>query len=366
MTGDAPRTLPARCYTDSGVFATEQERFFAGMWVCAAREQDVASPGQYVLRDVAGESVIVTRDEAGRLRAFYNVCRHRGTRLATDMAGQFAGRIQCPYHAWTYGLDGALVSAPHMDGTPGFRCEDIALTAVGVDVWDGHVCLTLNPAATPLTVQLGDLPARLSPWGMGALRRAYRATYDVRANWKLIVQNYSECLHCPVIHPGLQKLSHYMTGDNDPPTDTVLGGRMALRPGIETMSRDGRLRRAPLPGLGEVEQRHVYFYALLPNLLLSLHPDYVMTHLLWPKAPDRTEVWCEWHFHPREFERPAFDPADAIDFWDDTNREDWRVAELSQLGIASRSYTPGPYSPREELLWAFDRIVKRTVGADGE
>lgn len=363
MTGEPKRTLPARYYTDGGVFAREQERFFAEMWVCAAREQDVAAPGMYVVREVAGESVIVTRDEAGPLRAFYNVCRHRGTRLCTDTAGRFAGRIQCPYHAWTYGLDGALLAAPHMDGTPGFRCEDIALTPVGVDVWDGHVFLALNPAATtPLSAQIGDLAARLSAWGMGSLRRAYRATYDVRANWKLIVQNYSECLHCPVIHPALQKLSHYMTGDNDPPTGTVFGGRMALRPGVETLSRDGRRRRAALPGLGEEEQRHVFYYALLPNMLLSLHPDYVMTHLLWPKAPDRTEVWCEWHFHPREFEHPAFDPADAIDFWDDTNREDWRVSELSQLGIASRAYTPGPYSPREALLWEFDQMVRQRVG----
>ena len=128
------------------------------------------------------------------------------------------------------------------------------------------------------------------------------------------------------------------------------------------MSRDGKLRRAILPGLDETQQRHVYYYALLPNLLLSLHPDYVMTHLLWPKAPDRTEIWCEWHFHPREFEHPAFDPADAIDFWDDTNREDWRVSELSQAGISSRAYRPGFFSPREGLLWDFDRIVRERMG----
>jgi Rieske 2Fe-2S family protein len=153
-----------------------------------------------------------------------------------------------------------------------------------------------------------------------------------------------------------------MTGDNDPPTPTWLGGRMELRPEIGTMSRDGKLRRATLPGLDAEQQRHVYYYALLPNLLLSLHPDYVMTHQLWPKAPDRTEIWCEWHFHPREFQQPGFDPADAIDFWDDTNREDWHVSELSQAGIASRGYRPGFFSPREGLLWEFDQIVRSRVG----
>jgi Rieske 2Fe-2S family protein len=152
-----------------------------------------------------------------------------------------------------------------------------------------------------------------------------------------------------------------MTGDNDPPTSTWFGGRMELRPEIGTMSRDGRLRRNVLPGLDHDRQRHVYYYALLPNLLLSLHPDYVMTHVLWPKSCDRTEVWCEWLFHPSEFEQPAFDPADAIDFWDDTNREDWRVSELSQLGIGSRGYRPGRYSAREGLLWQFDREIVRAL-----
>ena len=158
--------------------------------------------------------------------------------------------------------------------------------------------------------------------------------YDVKANWKLVIQNYSECLHCPIIHPALQKLSHYMTGDNDPPTSTWLGGRMELRPEIGTMSRDGRLRaRLPAGPERRASSAMSTTTRVLPNLLLSLHPDYVMSHVLWPKSPDRTEIWCEWHFHPKELANPAFDPADVIDFWDDTNREDWRVSELSQQGI---------------------------------
>ena len=355
-------TLPSRYYTDPAVFALERERFFAEMWVAAARVEDLAAPGAFVLREIAGESLILTRDDDGTFRGFYNVCRHRGTRLCTEASGRLAGRIQCPYHAWTYDLGGRLIAAPHMEGTPGFCREEIALTSVAVDVWDGHVFACLHPSPPPLKAQIGALAGKFANWGMFELRRAYRVVYDVKANWKLIVQNYSECLHCPVIHPALQKLSHYMTGDNDPATPTWLGGRMELRPGIGTMTRDGQLRRRPLPRLDAAEQRHVYFYALLPNLLLSLHPDYVMTHLLWPKSCDRTEVWCEWHFHPREFQHPGFDPADAIDFWDDTNREDWRVSELSQAGIGSRAYRPGFFSPREGLLWDFDRLVLERLG----
>jgi Rieske 2Fe-2S family protein len=363
---EGPRTLPSRFYTDPQIFAREREEFFASQWVCVARLEDLAAPGDYVLREIAGDSVIVTRDGDGQCRGFFNVCRHRGTRLCTEPKGHFADRIQCPYHAWTYALDGRLVAAPHMDGTPGFRCDDITLGAVAVDVWDGHVFACLGRPQVPLREQVGELASKFAPWGMFELRRAHRVTYDVKANWKLLIQNYSECLHCPIIHPALQKLSHYMSGDNEPSTRTWLGGRMELRPEIGTMSRDGRLRRPPLPGLGEQEQRHVYYYALLPNLLLSLHPDYVMTHVLWPRACDRTEVWCEWLFHPRVFDQPTFDPADAIDFWDQTNREDWRVSELSQLGLTSRGYRPGPYSIRERLLSDLDRIVLDALGETRE
>jgi Rieske 2Fe-2S family protein len=351
-------TLPASYYVDPRHFARERGLFFGERWVCVGRVEDLAAPGDYVLREICGESVIVTRDESGGFRAFFNVCRHRGTRLCTESKGHFAGRIQCPYHAWTYGLDGKLVAAPHMDGAENFCRDDIALGAAAADVWDGHVFVSLADTPPPLRDQIGGLAEKFRPWQMYELRRAYRATYDVKANWKLLISNYSECLHCPIIHPGLQKLSHYMTGDNDPATPAWLGGRMELRPEIGTMSRDGRLRRQTLPGLSAEQQRHVYYYAVLPNLLLSLHPDYVMTHLLWPKATDRTEVWCEWHFHPREFQLPGFDPADAIDFWDDTNREDWHVSELSQAGISSRAYKPGHFSPREGLLWDFDQIVR--------
>jgi Rieske 2Fe-2S family protein len=361
MSHELRKTLPAEYYTDQRLFEREMERFFTRWWVCAARDEDIASPGAYVLRDLAGQSVIVTRHPTGRIVAFHNVCRHRGTRLCSEPTGRLAGRIQCPYHAWTYDMDGRLVSAPHMEGTPGFSLDEVALTPVAVDSWDGHVFVCLAGTTPSLAGQVGDLDSKFEAWEMGSLRRAFRATYEVGANWKLVVQNYSECLHCPVIHPGLQKLSHYTTGDNDPATASWLGGRMELRPGIESLTRDGHRRRAVLPGLSAEQQRHVYYYALLPNLLLSLHPDYVMTHLLWPKAPDRTEIWCEWHFHPLEFEKPTFDPADAIDFWDDTNRQDWHVSELSQKGIASAAYRPGFYSPREGLLWDFDQIVRREI-----
>ena len=181
--------------------------------------------------------------------------------------------------------------------------------------------------------------------------------YDVRANWKLIVTNYNECLHCPVLHPALSRVSDYLSGENDTPQPTYIGGSMEFRGEAGTMSLDGQLRRNYLPGLDDGQRKQVLYYALYPNLLLSLHPDYVMAHTLWPQAVDRTRVVCEWYFHPEEMGRAGFSADDAVEFWDVTNREDWRISELSQLGIGSRAYVPGPYSPQEGLPKAFDRMV---------
>jgi len=350
-------TLPAAYYVDLAFFTREMEALFARMWVCAGRTEQVERPGRFFVRELLGESIIVTRSAPGAIGAFYNVCRHRGTRLCTEQEGTFGGSIQCPYHAWTYDLDGRLVGAPHMDEVPHFHKSEYPLHRVHADVWDGHLFLTLADRPAPLLEQLADLPGKFQPWRMGDLKLGKRIVYDVRANWKLLVQNYNECLHCPNLHPALNKLSHYLSGENEPLQATYMGGRMDLRPGVGTLSMDGSCPRAFLPGLAPEDVRRVYYYAIFPNMLLSLHPDYMMVHTLWPIAPDRTINICEWHFHPDEIARAGFNPDDAVDFWDMTNRQDWHVCELSQAGISSRAYTSGPYSNREDLLYAFDRMI---------
>jgi Rieske 2Fe-2S family protein len=351
-----PMTLPGRYYTDEGIFREEVDRFFGKKWICAGRTEQVERPGSYFLCEVAGESIIVTQDSGRDLRAFYNVCRHRGTRMCREREGAFAGRIQCPYHGWTYGLDGKLLGAPHME-VSGFRREDYPLHRVQADVWDGHIFLNLAGRPEPLAAQLADLPQKFAAWEMGELRLYKRIVYDVKANWKLIVINYNECMHCPVLHPMLSRITDYLSGENDPPQPTYIGGSMEFRGGAQTMSTDGTIHRNYLPGLTEVQRKQTYYYTIYPNLFLSLHPDYMMTHTLWPLAPNATRVVCEWHFHPEEMARPGFQAEDAVAFWDTTNEEDWVISELSQLGIGSRAYVPGPYSPREGLPTAFDKMI---------
>ena len=350
-------TLPQRYYTDIDEYRREIEQFFFGRWMCVGREEQAAKAGDYFLAELEGESVIVMRDAAGGLRAHFNVCRHRGTRMCTEHSGNFAGgRIRCPYHLWTYGLDGALLGAPQMGEE--FDRGEFPLKPVAVDTWQGFVFLHFGEAPGSLAEQLAPLTAAFAPWRLSELRMHRRIVYDVRANWKLIVANYNECLHCPPVHPALNKLTDYLGADNVPPSPNYIGGSMGFKPGIETMCADGVRRRAYLPGLGEAERKQVAYYAIYPNLLLAPHPDYMMSHVLRPRGVDRTEVVCEFHFHPEEMAKPGFVADDAIELWDRTNREDWHISELSQLGISSRGYTPGPYSRREELLAAFDQVVR--------
>jgi Rieske 2Fe-2S family protein len=359
------RTLPGRYYTAPEVFAEEGERIFRGSWLCAGREEEITQAGEYILVSAAGESVIVVRGGDGAARALYNVCRHRGTRLCEEERGKLARTIQCPYHAWTYALDGRLVGAPDMDQVDGFVRGDHGLHRAALASWGGFLFVHLGDHPEPFDGAFAPLLERFARFELGSLRAWRRIEYDVRANWKLLFQNYSECLHCPVIHPRLSQLTPFRTGQNDLVEGPFLGGYMVLGEKGGSMTMSGRSCARTVGALPEEDLERVYYYSIFPNLLLSLHPDYVMAHRLWPAAPDRTRVVCEWLFHPDASGAEAFDPEDAITFWDTTNREDWHICELAQAGISSRKYGPGPYSPRESLPAAWDReYLRRFEGAE--
>jgi Rieske 2Fe-2S family protein len=349
------RTLPGRYYTSPDVFAEEAERIGLRHWHCVGRADELAGPGAYFLRQLAGESLIVLRDSDGEPRAFYNVCRHRGTRLCEEAEGQFSETIQCPYHAWTYRLDGRLIGAPHMAEVEGFDKSAYPLHAATIGEWQGFLFVTLGRNPEPLDRVLEPLAERVSRFGLPALRRMRRIEYDVRANWKLVFQNYSECLHCPVIHPELSGKLPYTSGANDLIAGPFLGGYMTLTPPHVSATMSGRACALPFPGLLPEERQRAYYYTVFPNLMLGLHPDYVVYYLVWPREPGRTVVRCDWLFHPDAPDRPDFRPDEAVELWNVTNRQDWHVCELSQAGVTSRVYAPGPYSPRESIPAAWDR-----------
>ncbi|MDQ2991654.1 MAG: aromatic ring-hydroxylating dioxygenase subunit alpha [Candidatus Eremiobacteraeota bacterium] len=359
----AARTLEARCYCDPDVYALESERVFARSWTVAGRSDELEGAGAFKTVEVVGESVIVVRGDDGALRAFFNVCRHRGTRICTEIAGRFGGSIQCPYHAWTYGLDGTLVAARYMDDTPDFDAREYPLRAIRVAEWEGFVFINLSPKAFAFEDTFEALTGRFTRWHLPSLRIARSFEYDVAANWKLLFQNYSECYHCAVIHPQLEKLSPWDSGRNDLSEGPALGGYSALRDGAARIANGTSHAFAPLGDVDGDDLRRAYYYTIFPTLLLSLQAEYVMVHIIRPVAVDRTRVTCQLLFAPTEMARADFDPSSVAAFWDTTNRQDWHVSELSQLGIASRAYRPGPYARSEGLLDAFDRHYLTTMSA---
>jgi Rieske 2Fe-2S family protein len=230
---------------------------------------------------------------------------------------------------------------------------------VALDVWEGLIFVNLAENSEPLTAALAPLAGKFAPWNLSKLRSARRIEYDVRANWKLIFENYNECYHCPLVHPALAKLTPYDAAENDLCEGPLLGGFMPITQGSLTTSGDACA--PPVGNIAYENQHRVFYYSIFPNLLLSLHPDYVLVHQVWPRSPQHVTIVCDWLFHPDAFGRSDFRLEEAIEFWDVTNRQDWHVCELSQQGIASRAYTPGPYSPRESLPAAWDRHYLRVM-----
>ncbi len=362
----AATLLPARAYHDEGIWAFEREEWFYRDWICVGREEDAPDPGTYFLHTLVDEPLVIVRGRDGVLRGFYNVCRHRGTPVVGEERGK-AVRLQCPYHAWVYDLDGRLVRAKHMEDIEGFSEEEFGLVPVRLETWGGFVFASLAEDGPGLEEYLGDWSAHHAGFGrdFGRLRRMTRLTYDVKANWKIVAENYSECYHCPSVHPLLNKLTPYDLGEDFEPTGPWKGGWMPLANGCETMSIDGRRHGRPLlAGTDEVAAGRIHYYILWPNLIISVHPDYVLTHQAWPKGPEATAVWCDLYVDADAKAR-GVDMSGAVEFWDLTNRQDYHVVELQQAGTRSRSFAAGRFSNQEASVHAFDIMVADRYARDG-
>ncbi len=354
--GDPTRMLPAAAYTSAAVLAWEQRHLFAGSWTCLGREADLLPDGVSQRALVVGDvPVLLVRE--GSVRMFANTCRHRGHELLGE--GQTSSRqsVQCPYHAWTYDLSGSLVAARGFRDEPGFDRSEHSLVELPVEVWQGwvfgHALHPVGDDEVPsFEAHLGDVAGLLAPYDAGSLVLADRHTYQVAANWKVVAENYHECYHCPLIHPELCQVALPDSGDNYDLPGAWVGGSMDLRDGMATMSMTGELAAVPLP---EVEPTKVEYLHLLPNLLVSAHPDYVMAHRLVPLAADRTWVECSWLV----LTSSRGGAASAVEFWDLTNQQDWAACESVQRGLASPHFAPGPFAPNEDAVAMFVAMVGR-------
>ena len=366
------KSLPSSYYHSERIFSQEKEKIFCREWFYAAREEQLAHPGDYLVLDVAGESILLVRTKEGEVKAHYNVCRHRGARIipapgveadgGVKLGGGVLGTtgLRCAYHQWTYGLDGKLLNAPFTREGEDLCKADFSLYPVAVEIWGGFIFVNLSPEHAArhqrtLRTQFGEAMERVKRYPLADLRVARRLTYDVQANWKIVMENYNECYHCGGVHPELC--------DIVPAFRQQGGGELEWERGIPhkegavTFTWTGKTGRAAFPGLDEDEKVRHKGELIYPNMMLSLACDHVAVFTLWPQGPQRTRIVCDFLFHPEEMRKPDFDPADAVDFWDLVNRQDWAICQRVQQGTSSRVHKFGYYAPMEDLSLDIRRYV---------
>jgi Rieske 2Fe-2S family protein len=343
-------TLPRRAYVDPHVFDFEREAWFERDWVYIGRASDVARMGAYLVAPLTSAGVIVWRD-GETVRAFHNVCRHRGMAIVdpSTPSGTVAACVRCPYHGWTYGLDGNSFVSP--------EGSDRALRSVRVAEQGGFLFASLAWDTPPLLEWLDDLPAQFEGIPTDKLVVGHSSHTLVAANWKLIMENFAESYHFASVHPQLELKTPSRLAVSLESRGPWQGGYMPLSPGLETVSTDGRRHgRTALRKFGP-RPKGVFDYLLFPNLFLSLQPDYLLAYRLEPVAHDRTRVVFEVLLDPATADEGSFELSDVYEFWKLTNSQDYSICERQQLGVSSPGYVPGRYTSVEEGVHEFDKIV---------
>lgn len=338
-------TLPGHFYTDPAVFALEQEKVFEAMWFCVVRSADLDKPGAFKTVTVGRESVLVSRSRKGDVRAFYNVCRHRGARLCTEESGEVRRSFQCPYHAWTYDLDGKLIAAPNLTKMPDIDRQEYGLTTIAVREWLGYVwvCLADEPPSFEETVmqeivdRLGDLDS-IDHYTIGELGLGHRKVYDVTANWKLIIENFMECYHCATIHPELTEvLPEFADGYA---AQYYVGHGAEFGEDVKGFTVDGSEGFDHIPGVAEDQDRRYYAITVRPQVFVNLVPDHVIIHRMFPLAEDHTIVECDWLYMPHVVESGK-DVSRSVELFHRVNSQDFEACERTQPAMSSRTYRNG-------------------------
>jgi Rieske 2Fe-2S family protein len=360
-------TLPGGLYTDENIFALEQQRIFETMWFCVARADDLGRPGAFRTVQVGRESVIVSRARDGSVRAFLNVCRHRGARLCTEESGEVRRAFQCAYHAWTYDLEGKLIAAPNLTKMPDIDRVEYGLVKVHVREWLGYVwvCLADEPPSFEedvlgaVVTRLGDLTS-IENYAVEHLKVGRRIVYDVKANWKLIVENFMECYHCATIHPELTEvLPEFADGYA---AQYFVGHGAEFGAGIQGFTVDGSPGVDRIPGVSDDQDRRYYAITVKPQVFINLVPDHAIVHRMFPLAADRTVVECDWLFLPEVVESGR-DLGPSVELFDKVNLQDFDACERCQPAMSSRAYARGGVLvPSEHHIAAFHDWVADRLG----
>ncbi|MEU4242134.1 aromatic ring-hydroxylating dioxygenase subunit alpha [Actinoplanes sp. NPDC026619] len=361
-------TLTGNYYTDPAIFAAEQELIFEQMWFCVARGEDVATPGAFRTVEVGRESLLVTRAADGAARAFLNVCRHRGAKLCAEESGAVKRTFRCMYHAWAYDLDGKLVAAPNLVKMPDVNRVEYGLRKVHVREWLGYVwvCLAERPPSFEADVmgacveRLGNLDS-IERYGLEALTVGRRIRYDVKANWKLIIENFMECYHCSTIHPELVHVLPEFAGGYA--AQYYVGHGAEFGRDVEGFTVDGSAGLPAISTIAAEQDRRYYAITIKPQVFINLVPDHVIFHRMYPLAVDRTIVECDWLYPPGVVASGA-DLSRSVELFDRVNRQDFEACERCQPGMSSRAYAEGGVLvPSEHHIavfhhWVQDRLVR--------
>jgi Rieske 2Fe-2S family protein len=361
-------TLGGADYTSLEVWDEERERIWWGDWVALGRSEELANPGDYLVRDLAGESVFVVRGTEGRLNGFYNVCSHRGTKfLDDDACGSVRKAFKCPYHAWTYDLNGRLIGTPNVLQDERFDRSAYPLHGFAVDEYAGFVFVNLAREPRPLLEALtsgAESIAAFDRFAMQDLRIGVRLVYEVAANWKILVENYNECLHCPSVHPELVQVVPLFRFGEVWDDETRDGGNDMVE-GATSFTMQGRSELPTLPGLLPEDLGRYYGCYSFPNLMVNMHPDCVMYYIGFPSGPAHTTIVSEYLFRPEVIADPdAFKPEPVVELWDLISKQDWEVCERAQTGVGSRAFTTGVYPRQDRFLYAFNEDYRERMGRE--
>jgi choline monooxygenase len=350
-------TLPSHLYTEPDAFVAEVERIFARSWQVVGHHAQVANPGDYFTAELVNEPLLIVRGSDGKLRGFYNVCRHRAGPPAEGCGTRKVFR--CGYHGWTYGLDGSLISATEIEGVEGFRREDFALVPVRVEEWFDLIFVNLNLAsldgdARPLRERLGELPRQVEKFQFAGMKLFERRTYEMKCNWKTYVDNYLEGYHLPSVHPGLNRELDYNAYVVEPHAGYV----RQFSPIRGAQPGDATPRRYQEAG----EDLSTDYFWIFPNWMLNCYPDNVSLNIVVPLAPERSLAVFEWYLPEKEHGSAAAKA--SVEFSHQIQVEDVGICETVQKNLRSRSYSRGRFSVKQERgVHAFHRMYAATMNA---
>jgi Rieske 2Fe-2S family protein len=360
-------TLSGDDYRSLETYNEELEKVWWGDWVVVGRVEEIPEPGDYVTKDIAGESIFITRNEDRELRAFYNVCSHRGTKfLDDDSHGNVRKAFKCPYHAWTYDLNGELVGSPNVSEDEFFDRSQYPLHRIAVDSYAGFVFVNMTrDEPRPLRDALNDGAESITifeRFKMEEMAVGVRIVYNVKANWKIIVENFNECLHCPQVHPELvQVVPLFRFGEVW--DDTVRDDGVGMFEGATSFTQTGQSELPKFPNLLPEDYQNYYGTFSFPNLMINIHPDSVMYYITFPKGPNETLIISEYLFRPETIADPAlFKPEPVVELWDLISRQDWEVVERAQTGVGSRSFTTGTYPRQDRFVYWFNEEWRQKMG----